>query len=55
MTRDPITIAVAKDAAQGADMLIKNDIGGMPVVDKDGMLIGQVTKFDFVKIIAKEA
>jgi CBS domain-containing protein len=54
MTRDPTTIVGSKDAAEAAETLISKDIGGMPVVDKKGELVGMVTKFDFVKLLAKE-
>lgn len=54
MTRDPITVRRSESAAAAAGMLISRDIGGMPVVDEKGELIGMVTKFDFVKILAKE-
>lgn len=54
MTRDPITIGRSKDAAVAAETLITKNIGGMPVVDKNGELVGMVTKFDFVRLLAKE-
>jgi len=54
MTRDPITVERSEGAAAAAGMLIDRNIGGMPVVSKNGELIGMVTKFDFVKLLAKE-
>jgi CBS domain-containing protein len=55
MTVDPIVINESKDAAIAAGTLIRDDIGGMPVVNKKGDLVGMITKFDIVKVLAKEA
>ncbi|MGA2572603.1 MAG: CBS domain-containing protein [Candidatus Methanomethylicaceae archaeon] len=54
MTKTLQVVASTKDAAQAARMLISREIGGMPVVSREGNLVGMVTKFDFVKVIAKE-
>ncbi len=55
MTRDPLVVDMLSDAASAAGMLLDNGIGGMPVIDERGDLAGMLTKFDFVKIIAREA
>jgi CBS domain-containing protein len=54
MTKTLQVVASTKDAAQTAGILISRGIGGMPVVSREGNLVGMVTKFDFVKVIAKE-
>lgn len=54
MTRELILIEEEKDASEAAKMLIDNNIGGMPVVNSKGELSGMITKFDFVKAIARE-
>ncbi|MEJ5293299.1 MAG: CBS domain-containing protein [Candidatus Methanosuratincola sp.] len=54
MTVEPITVEADEDAAEAARMLLENGIGGMPVVNKEYELVGMITKFDFVKAIAKE-
>ncbi|MGC8936368.1 MAG: CBS domain-containing protein [Candidatus Methanomethylicaceae archaeon] len=54
MTPDPLTVISSEDASKAAEMLITNGIGGMPVVGEDRQLVGLITKFDFVKALAKE-
>ncbi|MCQ5340197.1 MAG: CBS domain-containing protein [Candidatus Methanomethylicia archaeon] len=53
MTLDPITIKEDEDANLAAKMLIEYNIGGMPVINDDNRLTGVITKFDFVKALAK--
>jgi len=55
MTPDPTIVGESEDSALAAGMLIEKGIGGMPVVNKKGDLVGMITKFDFVKVLAKEA
>jgi CBS domain-containing protein len=54
MTSNPKVVEANGDAAQAAMRLIDEGIGGMPVVDKKGEMIGLITKFDFVRFLAKE-
>jgi len=54
MTPDPLVIESTADAGAVAGKLIENGIGGMPIVDGHGMLLGIITKFDFVKALAAE-
>ncbi|MEN3053399.1 MAG: CBS domain-containing protein [Candidatus Methanosuratincola petrocarbonis] len=54
MTVEPITVEEEQDAAEAARTLLENGIGGMPVVNKEYELVGMITKFDFVKAIARE-
>lgn len=53
MTKTLQVVESTKDATLAAGMLISKGIGGMPVIDREGNLVGMVSKFDFVKIIAK--
>lgn len=53
MTKTLQVVESSKDAALAAGMLISRGIGGMPVVNREGNLVGMVSKFDFVKVIAK--
>ncbi len=53
MTTEPRVIEGNEDAAEAARQLIENGIGGMPVVNRKGEMIGLITKFDFVKALAK--
>lgn len=55
MTPDPTIVNESEDAGIAARMLIDKGIGGMPVVNKKGDLAGMITKFDFVRVLAKEA
>lgn len=54
MTVDPVVVEATEDAAEAARILLENGIGGMPVVNKEHKLVGMLTKFDFVKAIARE-
>ena len=46
MIDDPVTIARENTVGDALDMMRENKIGGIPVVDNDGMLIGIVTNRD---------
>jgi CBS domain-containing protein len=54
MTPDPKVIEGNEDSALAAKLLIDNGIGGMPVVNRKGEMIGLITKFDFVRYLTKE-
>ncbi|MGB9936671.1 MAG: CBS domain-containing protein [Methanobacterium sp.] len=48
MSHDPITIESNRSIGNAAKIMIKNKIGGLPVID-NGELIGMITKTDFIK------
>ncbi|HHB91319.1 MAG TPA: CBS domain-containing protein [Anaerolineae bacterium] len=53
MTPDPITIrddATIRDAAQ---LMIDYKVSGLPVVDKDGNLVGMITESDIFRLVVK--
>jgi CBS domain-containing protein len=56
MKYDPITIARNSDLAQGAQMMTRNRISGLPVVWENsndaGNLVGIITKTDIIKALA---
>jgi len=54
MTKNPVTVQSTMDASKAARVLLDKGIGGLPVVDGQGELVGLLTKFDLVKVIAKE-
>ena len=54
MTPNPKVVEANGDAAQAAKQLIDDGIGGMPVVNRKGEMIGLITKFDFVRYLTRE-
>lgn len=54
MTPDPKVVEGGSDAALAAKELIDDGIGGMPVVNRKGEMIGLITKFDFVRYLSRE-
>jgi CBS domain-containing protein len=48
LTDDLLTISEEEDLARAADIMIKNKISGVPVVDENKNLIGVVSKTDIV-------
>lgn len=53
MTKDPLVVDETSDAGFAAGLLLDNGIGGMPVVNGHGELTGMLSKFDFVRILAR--
>ncbi len=53
MTPDPITIGEGEDLAVAADVMVKNGIGTLPVVDEGGRLKGLLTKYDVLRALRK--
>ncbi len=49
MTKEPIKLGEDTDAAEAADMMLKNNISGIPIVDKNNELAGIITKTDIIK------
>ncbi len=52
MTRDPVTIEASKSVKTAAQVMLKRRIGGLPVVDSSGSLMGIITRSDLVKAFA---
>jgi CBS domain-containing protein len=48
MTPNPITVAPETDIAQAARLLLGKRINGLPVVDKDGKLVGILCQSDLI-------
>ncbi|ESQ21878.1 MAG: CBS-domain-containing membrane protein [uncultured Acidilobus sp. CIS] len=53
MTRDPIVASPNEEAAEVARTMAKERIGCVPVVDEGNKVIGVVTKYDYVSLVAR--
>lgn len=51
MTKNPITVPYNYTIEEAADILLKSKISGMPVVDKNGDVIGMITQTDLFKVL----
>ena len=51
MTPNPITIESNEDLALAADIMVKHRLGTLPVVDKEGRLLGLLTKDTIIKAL----
>jgi len=51
MTPNPITVEPSEDLAVAADIMVKHRLGTLPVVHKDGRLVGLLTKDNVVKAL----
>jgi len=49
MTRNVIAIGADEPVVKAARLMLQNRISGLPVVDKDGELVGIVTEGDFLR------
>ncbi len=46
MTEDPITASPQDGVIEAFEIMLKHDVGALPVVDDDGRLVGLVTRTD---------
>jgi len=53
MTKDPITASPNDEAAEVAKTMAKERIGCVPVVDEGNKVVGIVTKYDYVALVAR--
>ena len=51
MTDDPITIPHDYTVEEAAEILLKNKISGAPVLDKEGKVVGIITKADIFRVL----
>jgi len=51
MTPNPITIESNEDLALAADIMVKHRLGTLPVVNKEGRLLGLLTKDTIIKAL----
>ncbi|MEM3904802.1 MAG: CBS domain-containing protein, partial [Sulfolobales archaeon] len=51
MTADPIIVSHNEDLAKAADIMVKNRIGCLPVVNSKGTLVGLIVKDSIIKAL----
>jgi acetoin utilization protein AcuB len=50
MTRDPLTVPDDYTVEETAQLLMEHNISGVPVVDREGKLVGIITRNDLFKV-----
>ena len=55
MTRAPLTLKPTEDQEDVANSFERHNLGAMPVVDDEGMLLGVVTVDDVIDVLSEEA
>lgn len=53
MSEEPITIAPETSLREAAMLMIENKIGGLPVVDENGIVVGIVTESDLFEALVQ--
>jgi acetoin utilization protein AcuB len=53
MTPQPITISPEATLAEAAQVMLKHKISGLPVVDKQGNLVGIITESDIFRLVVR--
>ena len=51
MTKDPVTVPPDYTVEEAAEVLLKHNISGAPVIDKEGGVIGIITKADIFRVL----
>ena len=51
MTKDPITVPQTYTIEETAEVLLKNKISGVPVVDQNGDIVGTITQSDLFRVL----
>lgn len=51
MTKDVLTLSPDISAKEAMDILFKEKISGLPVIDKDGKLVGMFTEKDVIRYL----
>jgi CBS domain-containing protein len=54
MTPHPITISPEATIVEAADLMLEHKISGLPVVDKQGALVGIITESDIFRLIVQK-
>lgn len=53
MTPNPITVTPETPVWQVAELMLEHKIGGLPVVDEKGQLVGLVTESDIFRLVVE--
>ena len=53
MTPDPITAKMDEDLAKIAEVMIREDIGVVPIVNEEGLLEGVITKLEILNALLR--
>lgn len=51
MTHDPYTITASTPIQKAAQMMLERKVGGLPVVDKEGRVLGVITESDIFRML----
>ncbi len=54
MTKDPVTVKPGATIKVASDLMLKSDIGALPVVDLSGNIVGIITERDIVKKVVNK-
>ncbi|HWQ13850.1 MAG TPA: CBS domain-containing protein [Roseiflexaceae bacterium] len=54
MTEHPITVTPETGLREAAELMIENKIGGLPVVDEHGMVVGIITESDLFEALVQQ-
>jgi len=54
MTPRPITISAGGTLGEAAQIMLKHSIGGLPVIDHHGALVGILTECDIFRLVVED-
>jgi acetoin utilization protein AcuB len=54
MTPNPVTVSPDDTIGRAAQLLLKYMIGGLPVIDRDGQLVGIITESDIFRLVVRD-
>jgi CBS domain-containing protein len=54
MTQNPITISPYATIGEAAWLMLKYKVSGLPVVDKEGQVVGIITESDIFRVVVQE-
>lgn len=54
MTIDPLTVSPYDTIGRAAQVMLQHRIGGLPVVDNHGALVGIITESDIFKLVVRD-